>query len=156
MATTMRKETRDKQYEQYLLTYQKQLNAGNVSFVEWNGKKEYDAPLPRYVFDKKLDEALAEMAPNDSKKYKLGETIFYDMSSKYTKRQISHFRKEVINNMARVFDERGKAAQELADMLTAHSYKSGGKLVVRKDYFEANLGIIMDLYFEIGGYIGKS
>ena len=58
--------------------------------------------------------------------------------------------------MARVFDERGKAAQELADMLTAHSYRSGGKLVVRKDYFEANLGTIMDLYFGISGYIGRS
>lgn len=158
MATTMRKETIDKQYEQYQAQYLKGLNQG--SLLMQTGMNGYEKPtrmLSRAEFDMILGEKLKDMAPNDSRKYKQGEDIFYEFSSQYSKKQFSHFRKEVGTSLSwDAVNMKGAGYDELMKMLEGHTYMSGGKLVIRQDFFNAHIGAIMNLYFGIGGRIGDS
>lgn len=152
MATTMRKETREKQYQLYLDTYNKQAAAGNL--------KPFAKKFTFETFNKFLDSHLAELPSGTSgnQKYELGKTIFFEEEAQYTsKRQIAHLRKEVAAGFEkRDLNIESAAYDQLGEFLKGHTYRNKGKLVIRQDFFSANIGTIMDLFRSANGYIGES
>lgn len=155
MATTMRKETKEKMYQQYLSAYEKNLNTGNISGVSFNGTTHYDRALRFSEFERVLDKKLEGMSSTDKKKYSLGKTIFDELSSKYTTKQMTHLRREVGAQILDL-DIDKVSAKELRDFVDKAYYKSGGRTYIRKEFFDANIVRIMDLFFAAGGSIGDS
>lgn len=158
MATTMRKETRDKQYQLYLDTYNKNLATGNIRTITINGQVKSARKLKRADFDKLLDDRLSEMSPTDSKKYQLGEAIFFEQGAAITSRQaLSHVRKEIGKAFgARDLNVNSAAYDALEDLLKGHTYMSKGELIIRQDFFLANVGTILEYFRIADGRIGDS
>lgn len=157
MATTMRKDTRDKQYQLYLSNFRKGEAQGNITQLEFNGNKISVRPLSQKEFDKVLDKKLKEMSSTDSGKYKLGETIYYEVSAQYSKKQMNHFRREVGAELSGISMNKNSAQyKELMELVEKNSYMSRGQLAIRKDFFDSNIALLMDLFFGAGGHIGES
>lgn len=155
MATTMRKDTKEKMYHQYLESYEDARSTGNISGVTINGTTHYSRALNYSEFERVLDDKLKDMSSTDKKKYSLGKSIFDEMSSKYTAKQITHFRRE-INSSLKDLDQTKASTKELLDLVEKARYKSGGRDYVRKEFFDKNIVDIMDLFFAAGGSIGDS
>lgn len=157
MATTMRKDTRDKQYQLYLSNFRKGEAQGNIVQLEFNGSKIPVRPLSQKEFDKVLNSKLKEMSSTDSGKYKLGETIYYELSAQYSKKQMNYFRRELGAELSGINMNKNSAQyKELMELVEKNSYMSKGQLAIRKDFFDSNIALLMDLFFGAGGHIGES
>lgn len=158
MATTMKKETMDKQYAQYQQAYLKNQERGNIRSIEGLNGLDIQAPMiSRKTFEAVANDYLSEMSSKDSyRKSILGKTIFNDLSAKYTKEQEAHFRRDIGAQLDFLRVQDKKAYNELFDLIKGHTYKSGGRTYIRTEFFGEYMIDILDLFFAAGGKIGDS
>ena len=158
MATTMRKETMDKQYALYQQAYLKNQERGNIRSIEGLNGVDIQAPMiSRKTFEAVANDHLSEMSSKDSyRKSILGKTIFNDLSAKYTKEQEAYFRRDIGAQLDFLRAQDSQAYAELLNFLKGHTYKSGGKTHIKADFFGEYMVNIVDLFWAAGGRIGDS
>ena len=159
MATTMRKETLDKQYAQYQQAYLKNDERGNIRSIEGSNGFDRKSPMmSRETFEDVAKDYLSDMSSKDSyRKSILGRTIFNNIDAKYRKEREDFYRREMGAQLEFIKQKDSQAYAELFNLLKGHTYKSGGKTHIKADFFAANMFQFVDLFWAAGGgYLGDS